>query len=123
MKTAIKTVTAASVTLPMDKYPHIEFGVTLAAVTPKCIMCGIEVSPRAKTCGPNCRKAASRRKEAIKREVHAVNDALRNLVRFSQQWPDLLDEISKAGYQVSIDARRTSLDLAYAKGSHDRPDR
>jgi hypothetical protein len=91
-----KAVTPAVVTLPMDKYPHIEFGVTAAAVTPKCIMCGTEISGRARTCGANCRKRASRRKEAIKREVQAVQDALNNLARFIDRWPDLNAEIMSA---------------------------
>lgn len=110
---AVKGVTAAGVTYDLQK---------------RCMMCGVEIPWRskrqdAKTCGANCRKAMSRRKEAIKRELDAVNDALRNLVRFSERWPDLLDEISKAGDQASITARRVSLDLLYAKGSaaaHDR---
>lgn len=114
MKT--KTVTAAAVTLPLDKFPHIEFGVTAAAVTPKCLMCGQELkSLRSKTCGDVCRKRASRRKEAIKREVRAIQDALDNLLRYADRWPDLLAEISEAGNHASDQARRVSLDLLYAK--------
>lgn len=93
----MKTVTASDVTLPMDKYPHIEFGVTLAAVTPnKCIMCGTtDLGPRAKTCSANCRKAASRRKESIARELGNLKDALNTLERYSQRWPDLMPQIEE----------------------------
>lgn len=93
-----RTVTPAVVTLPLDKYPHIEFSVTTAGVTlNKCLMCGTTDLPaRAKTCGANCRKRASRRKEAIKREVQAVQDALNNLARFIDRWPDLNYEIMDA---------------------------
>lgn len=89
----MKTVTSSEVTLPLDKYPHIEFGVTLAAVTPKCMMCGIEISARSKTCGPNCRKAASRRKERLGRELNNVQNALDTLQRYSSMWPDLALDI------------------------------
>lgn len=93
-----KTVTPSDVTLPLDKFPHIEFSVTLAAVTEhKCIMCGTtELPKRAKTCGANCRKAMSRRKESIAREVLNVQDALQNLARFSDRWPDLHQYIGNA---------------------------
>ena len=95
MKTAIKTVTASDVTLPLDKYPHIEFGVTLAAVTPHtCMMCGTtDLGLRAKTCGANCRKAASRRKERLGRELNNVQNALDTLQRYSSMWPDLALDI------------------------------
>jgi len=93
-----KTVTPAVVTLPLDKFPHIEFSVTLAGVTEhKCIMCGTTDLPkRAKTCGANCRKRASRRNEAIAREVANLRDALANLARFSDRWPDLQRDVEKA---------------------------
>jgi len=95
MKT--RTVTPASVTLPLDKFPHIEFSVTVAAVTPhKCMMCGTtELGPRAKTCSTNCRKAMSRRKEYLQRELQHVRDALQVIQRYSRQWPDLQAEIEK----------------------------
>lgn len=94
MKT--RTVTPEEVTLPLDRYPHIEFGVTLAAVTPKCIMCGKEIGPRAKTCGSNCRKRASRRKETIQREVQNVQNALDHLASLIDRWPDLEYQIMDA---------------------------
>lgn len=62
-----------------------------------CIMCGSpDLSWRATTCGPNCRKRASRRKEAIKREVQAVQDALNNLARLIDRWPDLKTDVMNA---------------------------
>lgn len=70
--------------------------VTTAGVTGKCVMCGVDVGPKARTCGPVCRKRASRRREAIKREVRAVQDALSNLQRFSDRWPDLNADIQDA---------------------------
>lgn len=93
-----RTVTPSDVTLPLDKFPHIEFSVTPATVTEhRCIMCGATDLPkRAKTCSANCRKKASRRKEALQREVDNVNYALLRLVRKSERWPDLKAEVEKA---------------------------
>lgn len=89
-----KSVTLARVTLPLDRYPHIDFSVTPVVVT--CVMCGKTISTRAKTCSPNCRKRMSRRKEAIAREVMAVRDALANLQRYGDRWPDLQADIESA---------------------------
>jgi hypothetical protein len=58
----------------------------------------------------------SRRKEAIKREVEAVKDALWNLNRASERWPDLLQEIDQAAREASIAARRLSYDMAAKVG-------
>lgn len=82
---AVKRVTPAVVTLSLQH----------------CLMCGAAIPWRskrrdAKTCSANCRKALSRRKEAIKREVQAVQDALHNLARFVDRWPDLNTEIMEA---------------------------
>lgn len=107
----IKTVTPEAVTLPLDKFPHIEFGVTLAAVTPKCLMCGRELkSARRKTCDQNCRKAASRRHEAIRREVDNVREHLAKLASFSDRWPDLNAEIMDAMNQCVTAATVTYFD-------------
>lgn len=117
--------------LPLDNYPYIEFGkcdgnnghtspeksVTTAAVThlrrqPVCMMCGVPVSWRAKTCSANCRKALSRRHEAIEREVNQAKDALRTLERYSDQWPDLYWQIMQAIGQCGIAASSTSRRVA-----------
>lgn len=110
----MKSVTTAAVTLPLDRYPHIEFGVTLAAVTSKCIMCGTEISPRSKTCGPNCRKRASRRKEAMARELRNIQDALRTLERYSKMWPDLAPAIEKTLKECVTAATVTYFDVTAA---------
>lgn len=94
----MNTVTPSEVTLPLDKFPHIEFSVTLTTVTEnKCLMCGTtELPKRAKTCGTNCRKAMSRRKDSLAREVLNVQDALANLARFADRWPDLQGHVERA---------------------------
>lgn len=62
-----------------------------------CIMCGIPLRrPDATTCGPVCRRRKARRKEAINREVQAIQDALENLKRYADRWPDLRDVIIDA---------------------------
>lgn len=72
------------------------------------MMCGTPISWRAKTCSRNCRKAMSRRNEAIQREVDRVKDALKNLERYSDQWPDLHWDIMQAIGQAGIAAGTTS---------------
>jgi hypothetical protein len=122
--------------LPLDRYPHIEFGsvtpavvtlspavksVTAAAVTlsstdrvMNCVMCGAELGTRwsrrahVKTCSDKCRKAASRRKEAIAREVQRVRGALAALERYSDQWPDLHWDIMRAIGACTIEGSATS---------------
>lgn len=101
--TAVKRVTAGSVTHSLQK---------------RCMMCGKEIEWRskrqdAKTCSANCRKAMSRRGEAIKREVQAIQDALANLRRFSDRWPDLQDAIKDAVQQSVTAASVTLMDLPY----------
>jgi predicted nucleic acid-binding Zn ribbon protein len=111
----IITVMPEDVTLPMDQYPHIEFSVTTAAVTQnKCIMCGLDISPRSRTCSPNCRKRASRRKEAMRRELLNVQDALRALERYSQRWPDLQRDIQKTLNECVTAATVTYFDVTAA---------
>lgn len=79
-----------------------------------CIMCGQELRRAgARTCGTNCRKAASRRNEAIKREVQAIQDALANLRRFSDRWPDLQGTVKDAVQQSVTAASVTLMDLPY----------
>lgn len=112
----IKTVTPAVVTLPLDRYPAIEFSVTTAGVTlpQRCLMCEVELkSARARTCSDTCRKRASRRNEAIKREVQAIQDALKNLRRFADRWPDLHTDVQKAVQESVTAASVTLMDLPY----------
>lgn len=66
----------------------------------------------AKTCTTNCRKAASRRKEAIRREVQHVQDALNSLERYSDRWPDLFQDIMRAIGQCAGAAGTTSRRVA-----------
>lgn len=101
-----KTVTPAVVTLPLDRYQHIEF--TIDA----CIMCGARLLGRRKsTCSAKCRKRASRRNEAIRREVAAIQEHLANLRRFADRWPDLHQDIIDAVQQSVTTATVTLMGL------------
>lgn len=59
------------------------------------------------------RKAASRRKESINREVQAIQDALASFKRMSDRWPDLQDAIRDAVQQSVTAASVTLMDLPY----------
>jgi hypothetical protein len=126
--------------LPLDRYPQIVFesvtpavvtlsgaakSVTAATVTlsdrvrgiRRCVMCHeklpIGARRHTKTCSANCRKAASRRNEAIRSEVQHIQDALKTLERYSDEWPDLhwdiMQAIGQAGIAASAVSRRVAV--------------
>lgn len=110
--------------LPLDKYPHIQFGETVTSsvsqktvtadmsqktVTTavsqktvtrsgshKCLMCPRQIKGRAKTCSDACRQTAARRKTKIDNARYLIISNLKSLQEYADQWPDLWPEIMDA---------------------------
>jgi hypothetical protein len=106
---AVNSVTTACMTLS-DRLNGVR----------RCMMCGEALPFRSRrnrrTCTANCRKALSRRNESIQCEVQHVQDALRTLERYSDQWPDLHWDILKAIGQAGIEASTVSRRVAGKNG-------
>lgn len=65
-------------------------------MTKHCLMCPKQVSPRARTCGSTCRKAASRLKKVIERDIAAFEAAFELLMEHRGAWPDLEAEVERS---------------------------
>jgi hypothetical protein len=84
-------------------------------------MCPQIISPRAKTCSENCRRASNRRKEQIANTLAVILSNLTQLQDYADQWPDLWPDIMQAVSKSYVAASVASRDVAPKGDSYEYP--